>query len=487
MLIVPLSSRSGWSNPPWLTILLILANCAVFFFFQADEDARTADLLEYYSSSGLYRMEKSLYEKFLERQGRNEDLESFRKASARGGAAAVYWTIEGDAVFSRMLRQGTVIPRGSPAYAEWRKKRARLVRLEKDVPALAYGYRPAGFRWYTPLTYMFLHGGIMHLVGNMVFLWLIGSILELACNRAAYAGGYILAGYLSALFFGLIYHDSNIPLVGASGAIAGLMGALTVIYGTGGRVRIFYSLGFIFGYARVRALYLLPVWVGNELLQQALNENSNIAYMGHVGGLVWGALLGLLHLKTAGPAEEDCGDEEEVDETASLMEEGMAKLSALELDAARSAFSAVLDREPGNIQALRHLLRTEKMAGDGESWARTALRLMNRLSSVPGGEDELVQLYREYRKNAGRGMGRELAFNMAMRFAGAGALDCASELTAVLMKGPGHRNLPALLLALARAFYRQGQDEKGLSCLEVIRRKYPQSPESEAAARIMNP
>ena len=113
---------------------------------------------------------------------------------------------------------------------------------------------------------MFLHGSVSHLIGNMIFLWLVGCILEYGMGRRYYPVLYILGGLIAVLLYFAVKHTSIVPLVGASGAIAGLMGAFGVIFGRE-RVRIFLSLGFYFNYFKVRAIYLLPLWVGNELYQ----------------------------------------------------------------------------------------------------------------------------------------------------------------------------------------------------------------------------
>ena len=134
---------------------------------------------------------------------------------------------------------------------------------------------------------MFMHANFFHLLGNMIFLWLIGCSLEMAGKRAPYLSIYLLTGIFAALFFGMVYRHSTIPLVGASGAISGIIGAYTVLFGLR-KVKIFLSLGFYFNYIKVRAISLLPIWIGNELYQLKWGGDSNVAYVAHVGGLLSG-------------------------------------------------------------------------------------------------------------------------------------------------------------------------------------------------------
>jgi len=74
---------------------------------------------------------------------------------------------------------------------------------------------------------MFLHGGFGHLLGNMIFLWLVGCMLEMGCGRGFYSAAYIVTGLCSVILFWSVYPKSTMPLIGASG----LMGAFTVLYG----------------------------------------------------------------------------------------------------------------------------------------------------------------------------------------------------------------------------------------------------------------
>jgi len=114
-----------------------------------------------------------------------------------------------------------------------------------EIIGYRYGYKPSDGDLMTAFTYMFLHGSASHLIGNMIFLWLVGCILELAGRRLVYALICLLTGMVSALVYGLVYQGSTIPLVGASGAISGIIGAYTVLFGMR-KVKIFFSLGFYF-------------------------------------------------------------------------------------------------------------------------------------------------------------------------------------------------------------------------------------------------
>ncbi|MEC8493480.1 MAG: rhomboid family intramembrane serine protease, partial [Planctomycetota bacterium] len=125
-----------------------------------------------------------------------------------------------------------------PAAAEFLRQRVELYgRQALQVPASAYdivvhryGYRPAEGSALSLLTSMFLHGGFMHLAGNMLFLWIYGDNVEARLGRVRYLIAYLLSGTAATLFFSAFDSSSQIPLVGASGAISGVLGFYFVFF-----------------------------------------------------------------------------------------------------------------------------------------------------------------------------------------------------------------------------------------------------------------
>jgi membrane associated rhomboid family serine protease len=140
---------------------------------------------------------------------------------------------------------------------------------------------------------MFLHGGWMHLLGNMWFLWIFGDNVEDSMGRLRFLAFYLLCGLAAALTQVLSQPDSMAPMVGASGAIGGVMGAYVVLYP---RVKVYNLVFFGFFFTTIA----LPAWVmlGYWFLLQLLGEfgsvvggGGGVAFMAHVGGFLAGALL----------------------------------------------------------------------------------------------------------------------------------------------------------------------------------------------------
>jgi rhomboid family protein len=133
---------------------------------------------------------------------------------------------------------------------------------------------------------MFLHGSLLHIGGNLLFLWVFGNNVEDAFGKIGFALFYIVGGIVATLTHVLVDVDSTVPLVGASGAIAAVMGAYAVLY-PGARVRTLVFVLFIF-VLDLPAIVLLLFWFG---LQFFTDPNEGVAWTAHVGGFLFGVLV----------------------------------------------------------------------------------------------------------------------------------------------------------------------------------------------------
>ncbi|MDE2843339.1 MAG: rhomboid family intramembrane serine protease, partial [Chloroflexota bacterium] len=147
--------------------------------------------------------------------------------------------------------------------------------------------------WGTILTSMFIHGGLLHLAGNMMFLWVFGSNIEARLGHLKYVAFYVVTGVAATLCHWVVEPTSAIPLVGASGAIAGVMGAYLLLYPRNriNSLIIFYFITVI----RISALWLLGFWFVWQLVQALLSigisAQVSVAFWAHVGGFVAGAVI----------------------------------------------------------------------------------------------------------------------------------------------------------------------------------------------------
>lgn len=170
---------------------------------------------------------------------------------------------------------------------------ARLVNPE----AFQYAWWEVGI---TLVTSLFLHGGFVHLFGNMIYLWTFGGGVEDALGHSRFLLLYAACGAVGSLTHTVLFPGSSIPSIGASGSIAGLLGAFLVLRPSA-RIVTLFPLVVYWAIAEIPTVLFLPVWFGMQFFNGFLSlraargtqEIAGIAWWAHVGGFVFGALLAL--------------------------------------------------------------------------------------------------------------------------------------------------------------------------------------------------
>jgi membrane associated rhomboid family serine protease len=168
------------------------------------------------------------------------------------------------------------------------------------IPAVVFGHAqlppelvnmPA---YGTLISSMFLHGGWMHLIGNMLYLWIFGNNIEDVMGHGKFIVFYMICGVLAALSHALLDPQSTIPMVGASGAISGILGAYLLLY-PHARVLVLVPFGLI-GTFNVPAAMVLGLWFLMQLFSGGMslgNQGGGVAFFAHIGGFLAGmALIG---------------------------------------------------------------------------------------------------------------------------------------------------------------------------------------------------
>ncbi len=214
--------------------------------------------------------------------------------------------------------------------AEMDSLNATFVSLYKTSITEQYAFVPANPTAMSYLTANFLHGGWMHLIGNMWFLWLAGFVLEDVWGRWLYSVFYLLAGAAALQFYAWSNPGSITPTLGASGAVAALMGAFLVRFPKM-KIEMVWLLFFKIYRFKAPAYWLLPLWLSGEIFYGTLfGNNGGVAHWAHVGGFLFGAVAGLaiqysgIEKKTSQAIEEklEWTNEAELTQVSDMMEHG---------------------------------------------------------------------------------------------------------------------------------------------------------------------
>ncbi len=484
MIAIPLTKKISWRNPPIMTIAIILINVLVFFITQGEDDDRYLEAKTFYFESGLDKIEIPLYLDFLE----NYRPEKFRETDTTdvgkdlSKKMKLYHRLNLDVRFLNLLKKDDIGIDDPSTRKRHLSLRQDYENLQKQIVSLQYGFRPAQPRMETWFTTMFLHGGIGHLMGNMVFLWLIGCLIEYGCRRWLFVIIYGLGGLAATGFFWLLNMDSLVPLIGASGAISGAMGAFTVLYGFK-RVRIFLSLGFYFNYLKFPAIVMLPLWIGNEIFQMASNEGSGVAYAAHLGGLLGGSAIAFIVRKIPNLLDLEGFEDVQDDPVQPMVEKALGHMGKLEFAEARALLVAADALQPEDGVILKHLYTIDRQEPGSLQFHQTSQKLLSVLCKQPVSYAEAFKTYRQYIRVARPvKLGASMYLLLCRVFCDIGELDDAQRLVSVLVKKrPDMEGVPLLLLKLAESYAKKGDHETQRACLNCISNQYPMSSEARIA------
>lgn len=472
-MIIPLSRKITLRTFPYFALFLVLINIIMFSVFQRNDNIQSERAIKYYIDSGLMDIEFSFYKKY-KGEAIDDNISPEKK----------FFLMKKDKDFEWKLLHENLVSRTSEGYSDWKKSRDKYEKLLQNVVRTRFGLSTDRPQWFQFFTHMFLHGDWGHLLGNMIFLWLAGCLLEQGCGALVLGLVYVGGGLCSAgLFLGTLPSHSVSTLVGASGAIAGIMGAVTTLYGMQ-RVKIFLMLGFYFNYLRVPAIFLLPMWVGYELYNNLqYGATSNVAYMAHVGGLLGGAGIGfILRRFLAVKVQADPEEQEQIATPAeALFADALQAMRELRLERAEEILQDVLRHDPHYLRAYQQLFIVSKAGADRSAMARYGQNFLERLDASGSGVEALA-VYRELvRLKALPEQAERLASLAAFLLRQEQWAELEKILALLLRRFPQMSQIPALLLRLALGLRRSGNDERGVRCLHFLVAKYPQTQEARLA------
>jgi membrane associated rhomboid family serine protease len=249
---------------------------------------------------------------------------------------------------------------------------AQLDRMQEESVLGRYAFYPSRRSAISYLTANFLHGGWAHLIFNMWFLWLAGAILEDTWGRPLYAAFYLVSGVAALWGYALVYPHGVIPVIGASGAIASLMGAFLARF-----PKSKIQLGFFYWILRPRlyrfrapAYTVLPLWLGIQLFSGvAAGESGGVAYWAHIGGFGFGLVMALILSYSGIEQKADRAIQEKVGWSADpRVVKATDLLEKEQFDGAIAELKALIAEKPDSVDAHELLPSVYWRKGDTQSY-----------------------------------------------------------------------------------------------------------------------
>ena len=361
MLILPMERTFDIRRPPVVTLLLLVVNVIIFLATSGSDEETLVAAVEAYEEQQILGAELPLFQAYLTIESDGpDDWRNLESADVLDHEERFYLILQilTDSKYAQYLERNADYFTVKEVIA-LEQKRNIVDKYVSRLIILRYGFVPAEFSFLTLFSSQFLHGDLAHLIGNMVILVLVGLTVEQLLGSFNYLLFYLLSGAFGSVVFGLVHFGSPIPLIGASGAISGLMGMYVAAYGKR-PIRFFYWIGFYFNYVKLPALVMLPVWVGKEVFDFLFTE-SNVAYTAHAGGLVAGA--GLVLLGRSSFAKIDTEVIENLDKDLEYREElerALQLIDRADFAPAKEALLRLLEDHPGDIRVLFQLVQIAK-------------------------------------------------------------------------------------------------------------------------------
>jgi len=416
VLIVPLHRRLTAANFPYVTALLIAINVLVFFGWQGDDEKALAKAADYYEQVQLAKYELPAYQAWLQKSGQHEQTLPPGAAEHYTQAQLDLLIIQNAGKFLADLRADKVITPDLPDYAAWRPLRSEFDRQWPLSFTERHSMNFSELDFGRMFSAMFLHGGLSHLFGNMLFLAFLGLLVEGALGSSLFLALYLLGG-LGAQLFSLFWRwGEQGSALGASGAIAALMGAYCVLWGMR-KVRFFYWFFVVFDYVRAPALWLLPFWLGWQVLNLLFNKEAHVGFDAHAGGIATGALLAFVVVALHRQRRDFLDDEELADDGQAAFQRALVHLGKLEMPQAKALLKPLIDTPNPAMPWLLAWYRCCRYQTDATELAGAARRLLlypaptsserveirkvlddylNAGSPLPLSDDEVMQLARRW-------------------------------------------------------------------------------------------
>jgi len=330
------------------------------------------------------------------------------------------------------------------------------------------------------VTHLFIHTDPLHLAGNMLFLWIFGSLIEDAIRpwglAALYLGGGIVAAWVHLTLSTALGYDANVPLVGASGSIAAIMGLFMVRFFRT-RVELFCWFGWIRRRLWVQSAWALLYWIGLEtisgLMDAFYDGGDGISHWAHLGGFAAGAAIAPLLGSLAAARSEYVSD----DPVANLHAVGQAERIA---EAERA-----LKASPNDVRLLYWLAQAYRKSGQDRQATAAYKRCLKR-HAEHGRLKRAAEVYLELvQTGESTDLGPELLFQIAQYIEADHPGEAAQIYRSLATRYPTRDEAQQSLQCLAHLCrHRLNRPEEARYCLDELVRRYPESEQATAARRV---
>lgn len=452
MVIIPTEKKFDWNHTPFVLFSIVLINVLVFLAYQSGDLEKFENALVEYKKENYLEIEWPLFEEFLREKGELDKLEEYRELYKKDFHDEVTVQVIMRLDFYRYLRFDRYDYLQQQDVGEWFYKREKINDIIKSTSYYSFGLIPSNISVFKLFSYQFLHGDIMHLLGNMFFLVICGFAVEAAIGRWYFLAFYLLTGIAGGLTHTLFNLNETLPLVGASGAVSGVMAMYLGVFKLK-KIEFFYWFFIFVGYFRAPALMILPLYIGKEVYQQMSAEASNVAFMAHAGGFVVGGILtGVVMFFKPGLFNRRYIEE---DHRINPYQEKLAKvyesIERLRFESAKKSLQVIMDEHGSNFELKSLRYNLEKVNKGPDYWNLVTNLLKTKVSS-PAELEKLERIWLENKADYKK-IDEDIIVNLAIRLSAINDPSTAANICDYLLANDSkHSSIGLLAKKLANAF-----------------------------------
>lgn len=470
MIIVPTEKQFDWKHAPVVLFLIVLLNVITYFFYQAGDPPKWMEAVGSYLENDYLELEWPLYKQYLTEQGRSSQLKDVNELYDYDKHEQLAVQMLLDTGFYKRLLSTAENQFDRDEYRDWRLARPPIQDKINSISSVAHGLRAADFKWSSLFTHQFLHGGVMHLLGNMFFLVICGFAVEAALGHLRFLLFYLVGGVAAGMAQVASDWQSTVPLVGASGAISAVMAMYLMVFRLQ-KIEFFYWVFFFVGYFRAPALVILPFYVGKEVYSFYASPESNVAFLAHAGGFLAGGLMVglsmLIDKKTLNREYLDAKPDEVNPQRQQLSEIYRAIETFRFPEAYKLASESIKQNgETFELASIRfNLLNIAK----GKGYHESIVRLWSLSKLLPQQIKKLDELWQDH-PDLHPHISDASAITLGTQFAAIGSTQSAEQVFELLNKrGCTSKDYIVLCQRLANEFKNIGQPQKSKRCHDVAK------------------
>ncbi len=487
MLIPPASTNRQEVRFPFACVLLVILQTVFFFTLQFDGINVEPKEVKYYFQSELNVIEFPLYVRFLQRFIANEMFSDKLDKIFTGNLPAneVYWMQRDDAFFQTYLKSDD-LPLNSLYYMKWQEKRREYLQLLKNDNVQEYGFKSAEPFNVSILSNLFVHANFFQFVANVFFLLVTGVVIEGSIGFLGVIICYFLGGAVMISTYCLLAPFTLIPLFGASGAVAGLVGMLSVLYGFKKVPLYYFNLKGIHSVEMVGILFL-PLWLIIQWILFIYTSCNLINLLSQMAALIEGALLAFLILRMRKISMSAEKYKHKADDLQGRLNEAMDEIAVVNYANAKIILYRLLDEYPQNKDIYFQIFSIAKKNPASQEYHNIVHKifLLNDNSKTTMAMVNLV--FNNYVRYAQPTMKFDLEtfFSLLQRFRKAGYYEDAEKILGLLLKYNKNDKTSEMLarehLLLARGYFTKNDTEHGNRLLVSLSEIFPQSESAQQA------